>query len=395
MSRCFRGCIVMSVLAISPAGCGESSLPFDEASTRETKEAVVDCSVAYDKELLITDVRVVQDARAENNGPWSFGGIMQAMAGDTNAQDFVKNLVESWLTDQVVDGATVKARPKIKETLLDPWKARSTNGTYDLAQAPFDLLAIVYRPDLRKDGSIGSGGGEGRFVYGLRNVEGRMLPFTLIAEFTLPKRGGRSAENWASDWHSLGKLALGSSEYKEKLEEITNRFASTEARADRTLNQLRTNEIALDLGTGRAPVWELREFHIASDGHLHTARPALTPLASMNGTSTLTTFVQQNQKKIEEGTHKVPVKFNGTPFSAGSAEAPSNSFLWNVPGVSTDLQQKFSLQTCNGCHAGNTATNFLHVAPSRTGGAATLSDFVLNTEMPKRTETFKKLLGCQ
>lgn len=397
MYRLSTSSIVVLVSIASLVGCTdtERSLEFDEASTAEAEEAVVDCSIAWEKELMITDPLVVRDNRAKNMGPWSFGGIIQAMKGSANAQDFVKGFVESWLTDQTVDGATVKARAKIQNMVITPWKARSANGTYDLSKSPFELLAIVYRVDLRKQGNLGTGAGEGRFVYGVRNAQGAMMPFTVIAEFKLPRRAGRSSRDWANDWHSLGKLTLGSSQYNQKLEEITNRFASAASQANKNLNQLRTNEIALDLGTGHTPVWQLREFHIESTGCLKPARTALTPLGSMNGTNMLKTFVQQNQSRIEAGTHSIPVQFQGKPFSAGSADVPTSTFSWNVPGVSAALQKKFSGQTCNGCHAGDTGTTFLHVGPSLTsGGAAQLSNFVVNTEMPRRTLELQKVLQC-
>jgi len=402
MYRLSTSSAVVLVFVASLVGCNERSLDFDETSTNddetstaEAEESIVDCSVAWEKELMITDPSVVRDNRAKNMGPWSFGGIMQALRGNTNAQEFTKRFVESWLTDQVVDGITVPARPKMKSMVLDPWKARSGNGTYDLSKSPFELLAIVYRVDLRKQGNLGSGGGEGRFVYGVRNAQGAMAPFTVIAEFKLPRRNGRSAEVWANDWHALGKLTLGSAAYNQKLEQITNQFACGSAKANKNLNQLRTNEIALDLGLGHPPIWQLREFHIESDGYLHPARPAQTPSNTVNGTAALTTYVQQNAAAIAKKTQKVPAMFLGTPFGAAAADVPTNSFTWNVPGVSATLKQQFSLQTCNGCHAGDTGTNFLHVGPGQAnGGAAQLSNFVVNTEMPRRTLELKQVLGC-
>jgi len=397
-----RHCLIWSILLISAinlAGCGENAATLEETSSSESSEAITTCAVTWEKELLITDVRVVGDARARNNGPWSFGGIMKAMAGTRDEQQFVKGFVESWMQDQNVEGATVKARPRMKDVVLDPWHARSAAGTYDLATAPFELLAIVYRVDLRRIQNTGDRAGEGRFVYGVRDGGGRMMPFTVIAEFALPIYQGKSALDWANDWHSLGQLELGSLEYNQRLETITNQFASRTARAGAipgtALNQLRTNEIALDFNAGHPPIWELREFHIGSDGFIHPARPALTPMNEMNGSSMLKEYVKQNARAIEQGTQNLPVKFRGTLFSAGSAAVPTNSFTWDVPGVSEELERQFSMQTCNGCHAGSTGTNFLHVAPSFTGGAAQLSDFVVSVEMPKRVAKLKELLGCQ
>ena len=398
MGRFHQPWFVMSILATLVAGCGESPISSDESPTREVQEEIVDCSVVWENELMITDLRVVGDARARNNGPWSFGGIIKAMAGNHDEQRFVKGFVESWMEDQDVDGATVKARPRMQDVVLAPWKERSPVGTYDLATAPFELLAIVYRVDLRRQGNTGADAGEGRFVYGVRGATGRMMPFTVIAEFGLPVRGGKSALDWANDWHALGNLDLGSAEYNQKLEQITNQFASRTARAGMvpgtSLNQLRTNEIALDLNAGHAPIWELREFHIESDGYLHPARPALTPMNEMNGTDTLTKYVKQNARAIEQGTQKLPARFKGVHFGAGSSPVPTNVFTWNVPDVSADLQKRFSEQTCNGCHAGNTGTNFLHIGADAAGGPARLSGFVVDVEMPRRISELKELLGC-
>jgi hypothetical protein len=399
MDRCHHQWFVMLVLATLAAGCGESSMPFDDSPSNEARQAIVDCSVVWENELLITDLRVVGDARARNNGPWSFGGIMKAMAGNHDEQRFVRGFVESWMQNQDVEGVTVNARPRIQELVLTPWKLRSPEGTYDLASAPFELLAIVYRVDLRRQNNTGDGAGEGRFVYGVRDGSEHMMPFTVIAEFGLPTNGGKTARDWANDWHALGNLDLGSAEYNQKLEQITNQFASRSARAGMvpgtSLNQLRTNEIALDLNTGHPPIWELREFHIESDGYLHPARPALTPMNDMNGTDTLSRYVKQNARAIEQGTQKLPVKFKGTPFSAGSSAVPTNSFTWNVPDVSTELQDSFSRQTCNGCHAGNTGTRFLHIGADPAGGPAKLSNFLVNTEIPRRTLELEKVLGCR
>lgn len=407
MNRWFRGLIpsIMPLLAL--AGCSDETPVFDpEERIAEAEERIEDCSIAWEKELLITDVGVIGDARARNNGPWSFGGVMKALAGSRNEQQFIKSFVESWMQDQNVDGVVIKARTRMQDVVLTPWKALSSSGTYDLARAPFDLLAIVYRVDLRKQGNLGDEAGEGRFVFGVRNGSGQLMPFTVIAEFRLPVRGGKSARAWATQWHALGKLTIGSSAYNQKLEEITNEFTGIGSQGgygssyvndddETNLKQLRTNEIALDLNNGHVPVWELREFHIESDGFFHPAHPASTPSNDLNGTNTLTQYVRQNSVKIQAGTHKVPVKFRGSPFAGGGIAVPTNAFTWSVPGVSAELQEKFSAQTCNGCHAGNTGTNFLHVGPVLNGGGTRLSDFLVSIEMPRRTLELKKALGCQ
>lgn len=397
--RRLRFSLLMAQMVPSMMGCGNDVYPWEDESTNEQIAAidsryVRDCTIAWEKELMITDFGVVKDGRATGLGPWSFGGIVRALAGEEGEREFMKRFVESWLRDQEIDGVVVKARPAIQERVLAPWKALSASGTYyDPSLAPFVLLAIVYRPDLHEADGIGSGAGEGRFVYGVRNGEGEMMPFTVIVEFELPKRGGWSTKDWAEEWHYLGNLALGSAAYNNKLEEITNRFASANARASENLNQIRTNEIALDLGTGHAPVWQLREFKIGLGGYLRPAHPALTPLDTLNATETLTRYVRQNERTIGNGRHHVPLKFEGKSFAGASSNVPNAQFTWAVPNVSSALASSFSRQTCNGCHAGDTGTRFLHVGPNE-GGPAQLSSFVTNVEIPRRMAVLEEVLDC-
>ncbi len=378
------------------AGCSDGAI-VDQESLAQDEQAIADCSVEWEKELMITDLRVVKDARAMNMGPWSWGHAMTVMAGQNDPQVFVKKLVESWMTNQNVGGTLVPARTKMETLVLAPWRNRSAPGKYDLDKAPFELLAIVYRPDLRRQGSFGVDAGEGRLVYGVKGPNGEALLMTMILEFRLPIREGQRAENWAQLWHSLGSYDLGSAGYNAKLEEISNRFAGPTARAGALngsdLHQARTNELALVLDEGG--LWELREFHLESDGFLYPAMTALTPDLSLNGTSTLATFINQNARAIEDGTHNVPVKFRSQPFKAGSTIVPTETFVWNAPGVAASTLEQFSINTCNGCHAGNTGTRFLHVVPRfDPTQPASLSNFVID-DMPRRVDEVKTLLGCQ
>src|SRR5690606_792741 len=111
----------------------------------------------------------------------------------------------------------------------------------DLSKAPFRLLAIVNRIDLRSDGGgYGGGGviggpiraadapgamiapdamiapapmpvhaGEGRFVFGVLDPQGRPLPFTVIFEYELPASDPREVLGWARSWHALGEVPFG------------------------------------------------------------------------------------------------------------------------------------------------------------------------------------------
>ncbi len=397
MKREIKGLSTVVLTLALGAGCGDVQGidPAEVESIGENEEALSDCFVDAGKELFITDLSVIGDPRASGMGKWSFGHVVREMAKGHDEQAFLKGFIESWLTDQAVDGLTIKARQRMETLVLGPWRAKSADGkTYDLDKAPMSLLAIVYRLDLRKQQNLGDGVGEGRMLYNVHGPDGRALPFTLIFEYSLPSNRGQTSEGWAGDFHALGALPFGPA-YNDKLEALTERFVSAKAAAGlppgSVLKQLRSNEIALTFGDD-VPLWELRQFEIRPDGRLLPASVGLTPDLKHDGTSLLVDYVMTNTRKIMEGSHDVGARFKGVPFNGGSARVPTNTFTWNVPGVPAEVRKAFSLGTCNGCHAGETNTNFLHVARRRGGPETVLSDFVLNQDMPFRVKELKTLV---
>ncbi|MRG95465.1 hypothetical protein [Polyangium spumosum] len=393
----FHGvCAALLALVVS-AGCGEAPISesVEAEPIGENEEALSDCSIDATKELFITDLSVIQDARATGIGPWSFGYVVREMAKGNDEQEFIERFMESWLADQVVDGLTIKARSRMESLVLAPWRAKSADGkTYDLDKAPMSLLGIVYRLDLRKLRNFGAGAGEGRMIYNVHGPDGRALPFTLIFEYRLPANRGQTAESWAKEFHALGALPFGP-EYNKKLEALTEKFVTAKARQGMppgtVLNQLRSNEIALTFGD-EEPLWELRQFEVDRKGFLVPASVGLTPDLIHNNTPLLADYVRQNERLILEGNHKVGSRFKGKAFNGGSARVPTRDFTWQVPGVEEDVRKAFSLNTCNGCHAGETGTNFLHVSRSRTGPETVLSDHVLTTDFPFRVQELKAVV---
>ena len=62
---------------------------------------------------------------------------------------------------------------------------------------------------------------------------------------------------------------------------------------------------------------------------------------------------------------------------AGSCSVPDREFYWETGGVRTrELRRVFSQRTCNGCHAGDTDTDFCHIRPRAAGQQAQLSKFL-------------------
>jgi len=98
-------------------------------------------------------------------GVWSFGYLMRQMAPTPEAAPAMTlKLLQHWLSDQVVNGFTVQARPAMQQQLIDIWP-RTANGELDLDQSPLTLQAIVNRIDTRNLAE--NSAGEGRFVFGV------------------------------------------------------------------------------------------------------------------------------------------------------------------------------------------------------------------------------------
>jgi hypothetical protein len=363
---------------VMPQTPGEPSTSSDG---EQVTEALAACTVtiAKQRELMITDVAVVEDKVRTKwtgkldtpaDGAWHFGRLMTEMAGANNAQTFVRSWLNTWAADRTLNGQVVDSRPI--SSVLAAWP-KLANGNLDLTKPPMRLLAIVNRFDLRSAGNAG----EGRFVFGVLDRSGNPTSFTIILEYKLPAANAAAVAKWAEDWHSLGALTLGSAEYRTKLQGITRKFSKRDAAPGRpngsAISQVRTNEIAL------SSPWDLREFHLTSTGQLRLATLALTPAHDSrldhDNTELLAKFMTANAAAIKAQTHTVPALFEGQPFAG--AHVHNNIDFWNAPGITdSDLRFRFSLNTCNGCHGAETNTGFLHINPRVAGRAATLSGFL-------------------
>ncbi|QSQ28506.1 hypothetical protein JY651_42940 [Pyxidicoccus parkwayensis] len=333
------------------------------------------CTIDRPSELMVTALSVVEDpVRTAPGGAWNFGTLMKEMAGGQDPSPMVRAWLKTWLTKQVVNGLELPARPELQTKVLGPWEQRSGGASkpLDFSKAPFRLLAIVNRMDLRHPGTQA---GEGRFIFGVLDANGAPLEFTIILEYALPGGSTADIQAWANDWHELGKVKVGSAGYNAKLQALTDRFSKAGVMTGRTagsaLNQIRTNEITL------AEPWEMREFNLTSQGLL-PATVKLTPASFYENTATLASYINQNEADILAERHTVPDKLNGTPFLGAMARTPLD-FFWRAPNVNTEARHKFSINTCSGCHAGETQTEFLHVSPRVAGKAAALSPYLKGT----------------
>jgi len=357
--------------------------------------------------LLITDTSVVQDPSRTFNpctlqgtkmGPWTFGFLMSQLANTpvtgVSAAQFTLNWLKTFTVSQTVNGDAVESRPGM-QAFINAWLAESGGDTLDLSIAPFRLMAIVNRLDLM--GNIGYGGGanagEGRFVFCAMNGSCQPLEFTVIFEFGVNKSGCGQIKSYAQEWFNLGSLTLGSPAYNTALQHITDQFSLAGEDPSKpngsSLNQLRTNEIAL------SSIWELREFHLDSVSHqLLNATVAKTPSVVIDNTATLDSFVnnEENASLLTNfGGVSVPLFYKGAPFLGGEAAVTNNDaadFHWDgnhpVPiGIHNDTTRMlFSLNTCNGCHSGETKTVFTQIQPTGFGAPAPLSNFLTGNAQP-------------
>lgn len=379
-------------------GCGSPPLPPTGLSPSEEQRLI-------DQALMIIDTSVVDSAEAET-GSWSFGHLMTELANEEMTgiapAAFSERWLRLWLTDQAVNAHSPGALPVAKRDnmqalVLDPWRQASGGTSLDLSKAPFRLLAIVFRLDLRNNLVIGpapriGGGaaGELRFVYGVVDRQQQQLPFTVIFEYEVKRDSFATVLTWARQVYGLYEEfeQVDSPEYRAALKQLTTSITRRNADAEHGPNgsllaQIRTNENALNR------VWELREFRLdtGNSGYLTEVTVKQTPDLRFNGQARLSEFLRRHETALLCEMHAVPVEFEQEAFLAGSAlnpaadDTPTEATLfWNGSGLDARLleaRHRLSLATCNGCHGGETKTStFLHIAPRDTGDRAVLSGFL-------------------
>jgi hypothetical protein len=396
-----------------------SALPTDEAALT-SRPTILD-SIKKNS-ILITDLRVVEDStrtwnfctqKGKVNGPWTFGMLMRQLASksptqiatDSAVSEYVRSWFRSWQFNQVLNADTVRKRNLVDSVILNPWLSKSQShgapaGQLDMRFAPFKLIAIVNRFDLRN----GLTCGEGRLVFCLIDSNcGGPLQFTVIFEYGINKpKTCQDQHIWAQQWVNLKNFPLGSPQYNKALQNLTDQFTKCGTNLSRpnqsSLNQVRTNEIALVLPTSINPKrWEFREFSINIVGSLKEKTVSQNSADKYNAhvmnanIQRMVSFVNTNHAAINSGTDTVPLTWQGFAFLGGATMVngpatgqPPAAYHWDGTSSGsastfiTDDNARFnySLQSCSGCHAGETQTAFTHINPAFFGRQAGLSGFL-------------------
>lgn len=363
------------------------------------------------RSLLITDLSVIEDTTRTFNpctgqgnptGKWTFGHLMTQMANQTQTgidpRVFVRNWLAKFEAAQTINTFGVPARPNVHNIITVPWELASggVGAPLDLTKAPFRLLAIVNRIDLRgNSGYTQNNAGEARFVFGAidrrPNVGNccTVTEMTVIFEYGIDKNGCAGVKAWAQEWVNLSGIPFGS-QYNQALENITQQFVTAGAAPGKVngsaLNQLRTNEFLQP-----QPQWELREFRLTpgsedpfvANGQLNMTTVKLTPDESFNNSPTLGQYLNQNFTQVCAGQHIVPLNFGNGAFLGGNAfAAGAGPAFWDSPAFvcppdpNCDVEFNFSFNTCQGCHLNDTGTVFYHIRPTPFGSAPALSNFL-------------------
>jgi hypothetical protein len=401
-------------------------------------EAALERAVVPEKELVIRDPSVIGsslettfdpahpsgDAAA---GAWSFGRLVHNMLPAVQrdsaaaASALVTEWLATWETDQAPNPgvSASRARPSIRLMVTEPWRIASGCAAddaacvLDMTKAPFRLMAIVNRPDLRVVANDATAiGGEGRFVFqvvgptlgisaetsqlAVMDPTPKPQKFTVIFEYSLPVAANVDTITWARRWHTLGAIPFGPA-FNARLRTITNDFAGADRDPRRprgnALDQLRTNEVALQgarfPATGFVAAkqfWELREFHLTDAGltpHTVNLEPsrdfdiARTGQTGTEGTRSieLADYLTGNAAAVLAGTNKLAAGMSGNSALVGSAPyaawgkrtnpnppvIPSQGVA-NDLGVAIDVRDAFAFSTCAGCHRHETDTrHFMHI----------------------------------
>ena len=354
------------------------------------------CVVDPTRELFITNVSVVDDCfrttwvgacpppvLPATRGAWTFGKLVEGIFGTNNPVTLsteVTRTLSQWKIVQVVNGEAVPARPAVTAQIINPWLAASGGVQLDMKKAPFRLLAIVARLDLRQNAPWTAG--EGRFVFNLLDATGNTTQYMLILEYGLDAAGCTDVLNWANTWHNLGTLPFGPN-YNAALQAVTDSFTKINASPAKlngsAINQVRTDEIFL------AAPWELRQFTLQPAGppaQLLMSTVSQTPENARQNTPLLANYVNANTPAILANAYTVPLLWTGINFRGGASSHTLN-FNWDGPApactsiANPNAREEFSLNTCNGCHGAETATTFKHVQPRNPGVASVLSNFLV------------------
>ncbi len=318
------------------------------------------------------------------DGVWTFHHLVTCLANEAETgvspPALVRQWLDTWATTQQPGGTHGSMAPPRdhdgRRDLIQNWPVLGGSGEADAApqldttKAPFRLLAIVNRFDLRKTSAFGRSGAlaELRFVFGAvdttGNDSGDARDFLVVFEFGVPLADFREVHQYAREWAVLSKPDLTPAVYLAKLESLTERIVRPAAGSPRpnrsNLNQVRTSELLF----GHAN-WEFREFHLDEQSHhLKPATVAQTPDPWVNQKPIgLHRWLQARTQDVKDGSYSLPEDMEVIDTMTGPvvsrrklpgamAQSGANADWISLGGGNhdKDARKAFIRNTCNGCH---------------------------------------------
>jgi hypothetical protein len=403
--------------------------------------SVPSCTVDASKELMITDLSVVEDpirtgflpqyAGDPRQGAFTIKRIFERIS--PTPHDAAANL-ETFFEDFFVLSVAMQTQPS--GAIAMPPLPRDAAGNVDLENAPFRLLAITSRIDLRNLPQ--NSAGEARFTFGITNPDGTSFgggapsndqnSLTVIFEFTLPAQSEADALAWAQAWHALGALPRPSGPYSDAnepynaaLQALTDRFTAPGAIPSRP------NGSALNAVRTRDTDEEMREFILcpksvpspAPGGCTFTLQappptPAVTktyPLGWLvpNPVSRTPMFnadrkalglwINNHADAVRAQDYELqsscPLDASNTPITTADcaqrdmyADLVAATDAWNPNISDRELRHTFAINTCNGCHLSETGANQFQIAMRSAGAPSSLAIFLTGTAKQVATQDF-------
>lgn len=236
------------------------------------------------------------------------------------------------------------------------------------------------------------------------------MGMNIIFEYGNVQQDLCAVKAFAQKWKDLGSLTLGSAKYNAALEDITNTVTTAGAVPGKpngsAINRIRTSE-KIFAGNGNSqewvtPDWEFRQFELDPNTHkLVEVSMTNTPKAEGNFASNISltpgpNSFQENlldlvfgspgfKSALANGTHNLPPAYRagsaliskeyahywGLDFTRNTTKYNPANYPNNTAHLpERTLRNQLSLNTCQGCHTGETKTVFSHVRPRPFGTPA-------------------------
>ena len=332
--------------------------------------------------LMITDSGVLDDpryaydvSRTGNSGTpgnvWAFPSLF-ALYLPKSVRPAADRVLNQWLTSLSDPASPNFIGVQTVRLLKSSWARFSLPSPSPvLTEAPFRLLAIVYRPDLAK---LQTGNmicdDEVRFEFGGMNAFGSPDDGMLsIFEIVMPCQTYAAYHERLLGWDALARQELSSAEYRAALARLTG-FAL------RTASKIR---LRLNVRKSRNDLpWLMKEYRWQDELGAIAAIPLERNIAvSVFGHADLFNFVNANLPAIRANDYFIP-EISSLISIEGRMRKDREPVLclsdkWPP---TEELRVVLSRNNCAGCHTTETGTEFVHISNRAWGSESTLSKFL-------------------